>query len=299
MINLIKPKTWNINENPFNVVIADLTHRCNMNCKNCYIPNRSIPDMDANKLIELAKLLPNRVELRLIGAEPTLRADLQDIIFRLTTETNHRVILLTNGLKLSDEQYTKSLKDAGLKYIYVSINGLDNDHWYKNIDGMNCSKYKLSALKNIVKYNFFLDTGCILVKGINNLAIKKMIPFLKTAGINKGVIRLKNVGQVGRYQLNSTQNFSLKEIASLCSQEWNLSLDDILNSKIINNGKEEFGSRFFSVDGSTNRAKGLWCKITDWSYISSQGETSRRGRITQDWKIAEFSEHIKYHEGQY
>ena len=32
--------------NTFSDVVIDVTHRCNMNCKNCYIPNRDVPDMD-------------------------------------------------------------------------------------------------------------------------------------------------------------------------------------------------------------------------------------------------------------
>ena len=30
----------------FTDVTADVTHKCNMACTNCYIPNRDIPDMD-------------------------------------------------------------------------------------------------------------------------------------------------------------------------------------------------------------------------------------------------------------
>jgi len=33
-------------QNHFSDVVIDITHRCNMNCKNCYIPNREIPDLD-------------------------------------------------------------------------------------------------------------------------------------------------------------------------------------------------------------------------------------------------------------
>ena len=38
----------------FDVLVADITHRCNMECANCYIPNREIPDMDISKLYAAA-----------------------------------------------------------------------------------------------------------------------------------------------------------------------------------------------------------------------------------------------------
>ncbi len=290
--------TWEAEENPFKVVIADITHKCNMECNNCYIPNREFPDMDTDMLVDFAKRLPNRVELRLIGAEPTMNDDLPNIIRRLTTETPHRVILLTNGLKFASKKYAKSLRDAGLKYLYISMNGLDNDDWYTKIDGLACAKNKIKALKNAVDLGFSIDIGCILVKGINESAVDRILPVLKNAGMTSGVIRFKNVGQVGRYQLESDQNLSIDEISKMCSTAWNLDLEKIESSKNLGNGSE-FETRYFSIDGSLHRGLGFWCKITDWEYISVGGVSQRRGRITEDWKLAGFSEHVKANEGGY
>ena len=36
-------------DNTFVDICADITHKCNMTCKNCYIPNREPPDMDLDK----------------------------------------------------------------------------------------------------------------------------------------------------------------------------------------------------------------------------------------------------------
>ena len=58
-------------ENPFETVMVDVTHRCQMACANCYVPNRDIPDMDIARLEACLAALPERVNLRLIGAEPT------------------------------------------------------------------------------------------------------------------------------------------------------------------------------------------------------------------------------------
>ena len=66
-------------ENHFHDVIIDITHRCNMTCKNCYIPNREIPDMDIDKMIDAIKRFPTRTNIRIIGAEPTMRKDLPEI----------------------------------------------------------------------------------------------------------------------------------------------------------------------------------------------------------------------------
>jgi len=36
-------------DNTFTNIVIDLTHRCNMECANCYIPNRNIPDLEVDK----------------------------------------------------------------------------------------------------------------------------------------------------------------------------------------------------------------------------------------------------------
>ena len=290
---------WTAEQNPFKVVIADVTHNCNMECKNCYIPNRSIPDMDADKLIEFAKRLPNRVELRLIGAEPTTRKDLPELIYRLHQETRHRIILLTNGLKLASRNYTQELRSAGLKYVYISMNGLDNDDWYEQIDELRCAKNKVMALENSIEAGFELDIGCIIVKGINDSAIEKIYPFLQSKGMKHGMIRFKNVGQVGRYQAETSDNLKMQEILKRCSDTWGLDYETINTSNRISGADGEEETRFFSIDGSQHRGSGFWCKVTDWEQISAKSKNMRRGRITQDWHVSPFNEHISANEGGY
>ena len=96
-------------ENTFSNIVIDLTHRCNMECTNCYIPNRDIPDLDKEKLYDVLKKLPNRTYIRLIGAEPTMRDDLPEIIAKVK-HLGHRPSVTTNGLKLAHLPYVKKLK---------------------------------------------------------------------------------------------------------------------------------------------------------------------------------------------
>ena len=70
---------------------------------------RQLPDMDADKFMECIKTFPNRIEIRLMGAEATLRKD-HLISFQNKTETRHRAILLTNGLRLAPNNMSKNLK---------------------------------------------------------------------------------------------------------------------------------------------------------------------------------------------
>jgi len=68
--------SYALEQSPFDIVFVDVTHRCNMACANCYIPNRDVPDLDAEWILRMLARLPPRRNIQLVGAEPTLRSDL-------------------------------------------------------------------------------------------------------------------------------------------------------------------------------------------------------------------------------
>ena len=284
-------------DNTFAEVVADVTHRCNMKCKNCYIPNRDIEDMDIDKLIDCVSRFPKRVMLRIIGAEATMRKDLPEIITRVKA-AGHKVCLLTNGLRLSGHTYAKKLKRAGLRHVYISMNGVDHDDWYEEIDELRCATKKVKALQNARDNNFVIDIGCIMMKGVNDNAPTRMIKLLKNNNIKNCVIRFKNVGQIGRY--HDGENHTMESLTFLVAKQFGLTLDYVKQ----NHTKVEDQSIIFPVNPGAKLMykSGIWIKLTNWD---TQGKhapllnSRRRGRITEDFKIAPFFEHVKMNEGGY
>ena len=216
-------------DNHFESIIADITHKCNMECSNCYLPNRKEPDMDVNKLYQLIKKLPNRTFIRLIGAEPTLRKDLPDIINQII-KLGHKPSLTTNGLKLSLLSYCQELKLAGLKYLLISMNGAGDDNIYQLLDGGKYAKLKVKCLINSFKSGFLnLNTGTIIAKSINEKTIKEQVNLIvfcaKKAGVkifNKRlppVLRIKTIAPIGRYIKEKSYTFKelLQVVSKLCT----------------------------------------------------------------------------------
>ena len=103
-------------KNTFTNILIDLTHRCNMSCANCYIPNRDIPDLDKDKLFEFLKKLPFRTYIRLIGAEPTLRDDLPEIVSTVK-KIGHRPSVTTNWRKDGSFKVYTKIKKSRTKII--------------------------------------------------------------------------------------------------------------------------------------------------------------------------------------
>ncbi len=288
-------------ENPFETLAADVTHRCNMACANCYLPNRDVPDMDVGRLEKCLAALPGRVNLRLIGAEPTMRRDLPDII-SMARRLGHRPVVLTNGLRLARESYARTLRDAGLRHVYISMNGADNDDWYEAIDNMRCAAKKLRAVENAVSRGMIVNTGTILVRGVNEDAVARVNRFVAGLVPRHAVLKFRNIGAFGRYDAASeTRNLSMAEMEALCADAIGVDAAALSAWNTIK-GETSPDSRLFPVDLASRPGRGIWIKLTDWQ-ANAEGcldpDLRRRGRITQDFRIAPFFDHVKANEGGY
>ncbi len=290
-------------DNHFHTLLADVTHRCNMECANCYIPNRNIPDMDKDLLEVFLKKLPARADIRLIGAEATMRNDLPELI-QMIKHTGHHPALLTNGLKLGHMNYCQSLKDAGLRSLGLSMNGADDDEIYRIIDNGKYATLKTRALDHCFNLGMVVHINCILSKNVNeHYAPKRLCEMVVEAALKHNrkfrnfypiMLRFKSVGQIGRYMTDSS--YTLKEMIEIVSDGLEIPKRE-LDFQI--DGYEECNS----VKLTKETAAGpLLIKITDWSVdddgIPDSG-SKRRGRITPDWKCAPFFEHVKLNEFEY
>jgi cyclic pyranopterin phosphate synthase len=114
---------------------VSLTDKCNLRCTYCmpsdfadWLPGPSLLSTD-----ELMQVLDVATSLgidgvRLTGGEPLLRADVVDVVRRITQLTHApEISVTTNGLKLTT--LAKPLADAGLKRVNVSLDTLDRDRF--------------------------------------------------------------------------------------------------------------------------------------------------------------------------
>ena len=290
--------------NHFTDVVIDVTHRCNMMCKNCYIPNREIPDMDADLMIDALSRFPKKVTVRIIGAEPTMRKDLPKLITRIK-KTNHRITLLTNGLKLARESYVEQLKNAGLKNLYLSMNGVDNDDWYEKIDELRCANKKMKAMVYSHKHKILRDIGCIITQGVNEDAPSRMLSMLKQHNIGNVTLRFKTIGQIGRFMPEEYQ-MTMDDLINIMSNQLNLSKDYVeywRDNWIYPDNRQEKDSFLFPLNPDSKRVySGIWIKLVNWNKYGKEtvlSNSTRRGRLTENFKVAPFFEHVTQNEGEY
>lgn len=301
--------------NTFSNIVVDLTHRCNMECANCYIPNRDIPDLDKDKLFDFLSRLPNRTYIRLIGAEPTMRDDLPEII-AMVKKLGHRPSLTTNGLKLAQPSYVKALKEAGLRLLLHSMNGADDDAVYKELDNGKWATVKVRALNNIFAERLPVNTGTIIAKGVNEFTMERQIDLFAQLAINNGinfdttapynritpVLRMKSVGAIGRYMKDCS--YSMDELIEMCEYRLGIDKSDMIKTSagVVKAGPQSGEALTSYMFPYQTKAGKVLIRLIDWQ-TDDEGvidhDNPNRGRLTQDFKIAPFFEHVKKNENGY
>jgi uncharacterized Fe-S cluster-containing radical SAM superfamily protein len=100
----------------------DVTRKCNMKCPHCYVePDNNEEDESIEKIVEVAKQVKKTESIILMGAEPTVRKDLPELIKAIIKATGKTVGMYTNAIALAKQGYAKKLKAAGLEYACVSL----------------------------------------------------------------------------------------------------------------------------------------------------------------------------------
>jgi molybdenum cofactor biosynthesis enzyme MoaA len=255
-------------DSPFSVLLVDLTHRCNMRCRNCYIPVRDLPDLPAEWLYSILARLPKRTRIRLVGAEPTMRRDLPDII-EAVRRLGHTPVVLSNGLRFVRRAYVRELKLAGLRTLHLSMNGGLLDDLYTALDGMPCAGRKLTALENLLAERMNITVGMILAPGINDAHLGEFLAYLLRRGVRD--IHLRSVGAIGQH-LEGVP-FTLDELEELTRR----ALPS--GSRSLEQSAQSGSSRDF-------RLGPVAIQLTAWPDLGSR----ERGRITPEGYVEPFFE---------
>ena len=189
-----------------------VTDRCNFRCQYC-MPEEGLDWLKREELLtfeeitRITKILVKNYginSVRLTGGEPTLRANLPDLISMLS-ELPIEIALTTNGINLSKN--AQIFFDAGLNRVNISIDSLKaerfkeitlRDEMEKVITGIEAS---IEAGLSPVKINV------VVMRGIND---DEIIDFAKF-GRERGVI----VRFIEFMPLDADENWSTSSVVSL------------------------------------------------------------------------------------
>jgi uncharacterized radical SAM superfamily Fe-S cluster-containing enzyme len=196
----------------FNVFFA--TSSCNLNCPICFTDANLKSDskeLDQIQIKEYLKGIKNSAKIiRLSGGEPTLRNDLA-IIIRLISESGNYAYMFTNGLKLTDYTYLKSLKKSGLQGVIMWMDSLKDDQVHKLIRGRPIIKEKMRAIKNIQKLRIPFCLYHVKVKGVNDPDLKDIWEYVLKNKFVKSVW-VKSYAHLGKKGFSRENEFVIDEL---------------------------------------------------------------------------------------
>jgi uncharacterized radical SAM superfamily Fe-S cluster-containing enzyme len=164
------------------MVFVDLTNRCNMNCPICIA---NIPAMGFafhppieyfEKVFDGITRMQPVPSVHFFGGEPTMREDLFDLI-RLAQGKGLNVAIVTNGLKLADEEYCKKICETNVR-VLIAFDGRAPEIYERLRKNASACAKKLQALANLKKYSKRPQTiMCCVARGINDKHMRDLIDY--------------------------------------------------------------------------------------------------------------------------
>lgn len=109
------------------VVVWNVGRRCNLKCVHCYSHSKDIKYDDELTTQEGKALIDDLAQfgspvMLFSGGEPLMRKDLVELA-SYAVDSGMRAVISTNGTLITEEK-AKELKDVGLSYVGVSLDGL-------------------------------------------------------------------------------------------------------------------------------------------------------------------------------
>lgn len=161
-----------------------LNYNCNARCVFCYSSpqmeewkNSSSLDIKTASSYMLDSYKAGSRILQVIGGEPTVYPDLPQVL-KIARRIGYPVIqIVTNGQRMSDYVYARSLKDAGLNTATFSIHYPEASLHDSIVGVKGAFKNILKALENAGKLGIYVSTGTA-VNALNYRRVPALVKFL-------------------------------------------------------------------------------------------------------------------------
>lgn len=252
---------------------VSLTDRCNLRCTYCmphdfaaWLPSEDL--LTTDELISIIKVGVSQGidEIRLTGGEPLLRPDIVEIVSRISSIENAPILsMTTNGIALA--KLAKSLFDAGLRRINISLDTLDRDVFKKMTyrDRLDDVFAGIQAAKDAglmpVKIN------SVLLRGINDDEVTNLLKWALAEDLNLRFIEQMPLDAGGIW--NRAELITADEIFEKLSSKYKLTPVDYRGSSPAEEFLVDYGPATVGIIGSVSRP---FCGACDRIRLTSDGQ---------------------------
>lgn len=168
---------------PYRMDLA-ITYRCNDDCAHCYNARpRTYPEMETARWREVLDRLwaIGIPHICFTGGEATLRLDLPELV-SYSHDLGHVVGLLSNGRRLSDPGYTRSLVAAGLDHVQITLESHREEIHDQMVRTRGAWKQTVAGIRNALEAGLFVMTNTTLLAD-NAGHVGETVDFLAEIGV--------------------------------------------------------------------------------------------------------------------
>jgi cyclic pyranopterin phosphate synthase len=172
-----------------------VTQKCNLQCPYCHREGQtsSSTEMSADEILRITQvaLALGISRVKLTGGEALLRSDILEIVKGLAELRGLKDLsMTTNGTLLASK--AKALRENGLTRVNVNLPTLDS-RVYRELIGGNL-KDVLEGIKVAVELGLYpVKLNMLVLKGINDEEIPRMVNFAKRSGTILQIIELEPI----------------------------------------------------------------------------------------------------------
>ncbi len=216
---------------PLRDLRISVTDRCNLRCTYCmpravfdqrysFLPRAELLSFEEIERLAGLFIRLGVQKIRLTGGEPLLRRGIEHLIEKLarlhtTAGKPIEIALTTNGVLLSDK--ARSLRDAGLSRISVSLDGLTEQTFRRMSDSDVSVKTVLEGIAEAQRAGLVpVKVNMVLKRGVNDHEIIPMAEYFRNSGIILRFIEYMDAGSSNGWRMNEV--VTAKDIHQLIHQ---------------------------------------------------------------------------------
>ncbi len=177
-----------------------VTDRCNFRCVYCLPDGCTSAGSAPLSRVEIGRLVRGFAGLgfwkvRLTGGEPTVRADICEVVRQVArTPGIRRVGLTTNGYRL--DAIASELRDAGLTTVNVSVDSLDPER-FRRITGSRAFDRVVAGIEAALSAGIAVKVNAVLFQGLGDAELRRFLEWTRSQPLTVRFIELMETGENG------------------------------------------------------------------------------------------------------
>jgi len=217
---------------PLRDLRISVTDRCNFRCIYCmprdtfghdhaFLPREALLSFEEIERIARVFVTQGVRKIRITGGEPLLRKGIEKLIERLA-KLPVEIALTTNGSLLAKK--AKTLKDAGLHRVTVSLDALDEDVFKRMNDADHSVVEVLLGIDTAAAADLPIKINCVVKRGTNDNQILPLTRHFRHSGHVLRFIEYMDVGNSNRWRMDEV--LPSAEVIAMIDEEFPLGAID-------------------------------------------------------------------------